>query len=121
MTDHHTEIVKRVMCSLEETTDPEELVAAYFDVDQDVVVQATKQNLEATGESVSAAVIAERVETELVEALRLPKGGAGGGLLPTLYVHRGWGRVGPGRGWGTLHDLSALTGCSLKPDHSTGL
>jgi len=89
MTDHRTEIVKRVMRSLEETTDPEELVAAYFDVDHDIVVQATQQTLEATGESVTQAVIAERVETELVEALRFPKGGAGGGLLPTLYVHRG--------------------------------
>jgi hypothetical protein len=37
MTDHRTEIDKRVMRSLEETTDPEELVSAYFDVDHDIV------------------------------------------------------------------------------------
>jgi hypothetical protein len=43
MTDHRTEIVKRVMRFLEETTDPEELVSAYFDVDHDMVVQATQQ------------------------------------------------------------------------------
>ena len=58
MLDHRAKIVKRVMRSLEETTDPDRLVA-------------------------------ERVEAELVEMLRFPKGGAGGGLLPTLYVHRG--------------------------------
>ncbi len=89
MTDHRTEIVKRVMRSLEETADPEALVTAYFDAEHDIVVEATRQTLEATGESVSEVMIAERVETELVEALRFPKGGAGGGLLPTLYVHRG--------------------------------
>ncbi len=70
MTDHRTEIVKRVMRSLEETTDPEELVAAYFDAERDIVVQATQQTLEATGESVSQAVIAERVETELSPSSR---------------------------------------------------
>jgi len=43
MTDHRTEIVKRVMRFLEETTDPEELVSAYFDVDHDMVVPATQQ------------------------------------------------------------------------------
>ncbi len=89
MTDHRTEIVKRVMRSLEETADPEALVTAYFDAEHDIVVEATQQTLEATGESVSEAMIAECVETELVEALRFPKGGTGGGLLPTLYVHRG--------------------------------
>lgn len=89
MTDHRTEIVKRVMRSLEDATDPRELVSAYFDADRDIVVQATQQTLEATGESLSEAMIAERVETELVEALRFPKDGAGGGLLPTLYIHRG--------------------------------
>ena len=89
MTDHRTEIVKRVMRSLEETNDPAELVTAYFDADTDIVVQATRQTLEATGEAPSEAMIVERVETELVEALRFPKGGAGGGLLPMLYVHRG--------------------------------
>ena len=89
ITDHRTEIVKQVMRSLEETTDPEELVSAYFDAEREIVVQVTQQTLEATGESPSRAVITERVEAELVEALRFPKGRAGGGLLPTLYVHRG--------------------------------
>ncbi len=89
MPDHRAEIVKRVMRSLEETTDPDQLVTAYFDAEHDIVVQATRETLEATGEFVSEAVIAERVEAELVEALRFPKGGAHGGLLPTLYVHRG--------------------------------
>ena len=89
MPDHHAEIVKRVMRSLEDTTDPDLLVTAYFDADHDIVVQATRETLEATDEFVSDAVIAERVEAELVEMLRFPKGGAGGGLLPTLYVNRG--------------------------------
>ena len=89
MSDHHAEIVKRVMRSLENTVDPEELVTAYFDAEHDVVVQATQQTLGATGEHVSQTVIAERVEAEMIEALRFPRGGAGGGLLPTLYVHRG--------------------------------
>ena len=88
MLDHRAEIVKRVMRSLEETTDPDQLVTAYFDAEHEIVVQATRETLEATDEFVSDAVIAERVEAELVEMLRFPKGGAGGGLLPTLYVHR---------------------------------
>ena len=89
MPDHRAEIVKRVMRSLEDTTDPDQLVSAYFDAEHEIVVQATRETLEATDEFVSDAVIAERVESELVEMLRFPKGGAGGGLLPTLYVHRG--------------------------------
>ncbi len=89
MPDHCAKIVKRVMRSLEETTDPDQLVTAYFDAEHDIVVQATRETLEATDEFVSDAVIAERVEAELVEMLRFPKGGAGVGLLPTLYVHRG--------------------------------
>ncbi len=89
MQDHHAEIVKRVMRSLEETTDPDKLVTAYFDAEHDIVVQATRETLEATDEFVSDAAIAERVEAELVEMLRFPKAGAGGGVVPTLYVHRG--------------------------------
>ena len=89
MPDHRAEIVRRVMRSLEETTDPDQLVAAYFDAEHDIVVEATRETLEATDEFVSDAVIAERVEAELVEMLRFPKGGAGGGILPTLYIHRG--------------------------------
>ena len=88
MPDHRAEIVKRVMRSLEDTTDPDQLVSAYFDAEHEIVVQATRETLEATDEFVSDAVIAERVESELVEMLRFPKGGAGAGLLPTLYVHR---------------------------------
>ncbi len=89
MPDHRAKIVKRVMRSLEEATDPDRLVTEYFDAEHDIAVQATRETLEATDEFVSDAVIAERVEAELVEMLRFPKGGAGGGLLPTLYVHRG--------------------------------
>lgn len=89
MLDHHAKIVKRVMRSLEDTTDPDRLVTDYFDAEHDIVVQATRETLEATDEVVSDAVIAERVEAELVEMLRFPQGRSGGGLLPTLYVHRG--------------------------------
>jgi len=88
MSDHRAEIVKRVMRSLEDTTDPDQLVNAYFDAEHDIVVQATRETLEATNDFLSEAVIAERVESELVEILRFPRGGAGGGLLPTLYAHR---------------------------------
>ena len=89
MLDHRAEIVKRVMCSLEDTTDPDQLLTAYFDAEHDIVVGAARETLEATDEFVSDAVIAERVEEALVEMLRFPTRGAGGGLLPTLYVHRG--------------------------------
>ena len=39
MSDHRAEIVKRVMRSLEDTTDPDQLVNAYFDAEHDIVVQ----------------------------------------------------------------------------------
>ena len=48
MPDHRAKIVKRVMRSLEEATDPDRLVTEYFDAEHDIVVQATRETLEAT-------------------------------------------------------------------------
>ena len=41
MPDHRAEIVKRVMRSLEETTDPDRLVTEYFDAEHGESVIAT--------------------------------------------------------------------------------
>ena len=48
MTDHHRQMVQRVIYALEEARDPDAMVWAYFDKDRDAVVQAAMQTLEAT-------------------------------------------------------------------------
>ena len=47
MPEHRAEIVKRVMRSLKDTTDPDQLVTAYFDAEHDIVVAAARETLEA--------------------------------------------------------------------------
>ena len=88
MGDHRTEIVKRVMHSLEETYDPDSLVWAYFDRDRDAVIEAAQQTLEATREDASRERVEAAVDRELIEALRFPTN-LRQGLLPRLYIRRG--------------------------------
>ena len=88
MSDHHHELVARVIHTLEETHDPDALVWTYFDQDRDAVIQAAIQTLEATREDPDPGKVARAVDRELVEGLRFPVNPPGG-LLPTLYVRRG--------------------------------
>ena len=88
MSDHHHQLVERVIHTLEETQDPDALVWAYFDEDRDAVIQAAVQTLEATREDADPGKVARAVDRELVEGLRVPANPPGG-LLPTLYVRRG--------------------------------
>lgn len=90
MTDHRSEIVKRVMHALDDTQDPDALVWAYFDADRQAVIEATRQTLEATRDDASEARVAEVVDQELLEALRFPVIHRGGsvGVVPWLIMHR---------------------------------
>lgn len=88
MTDHRSRIVQRVVHSLEEHRDPDSLVHEWFDAERDVVIEATRATLEATGEDPSTSKLSETVERELVEGLRYPAAPSRG-LLPWIYVHRG--------------------------------
>lgn len=88
MTEQRTDIIKRVVRSLEDTRDPERLVWAYFESDREALIQATRQTLEATREDASEAKIEDALERELIEALRYPNTPSRG-LLPRLWVHRG--------------------------------
>ena len=85
---HHHELVQRVIHSLEDSSDPDALVWAYFDEDRDAVIQAAVQTLEATREDADPARVARAVDKELIEGLRFPVN-APGGLLPSLYLRRG--------------------------------
>ena len=87
MTDHRSQIVKRVMHSLDETQDPDALVWAYFDEDRKAVIEATRQTLAATREDASEAKVAEVVDKELLELLRFPVTRSGG-LVPWMIMHR---------------------------------
>jgi len=80
-------LVKRVVHALDESQDPDALVWDYFDADRQVVIDATRQTLEATGETPDLVRIEETVDHELIEGLRLPAT-LPGGVLPWLYVHR---------------------------------
>jgi len=80
-------LVRRVVHALEETRDPESLVWSYFDEDRDVVIEATRQTLEATREEVSTEKVAAVVDRELIEALRFPVRPRGLGV--GLYLNRG--------------------------------
>ena len=71
MPEHRAEIVKRVMRSLEDTTDPDQLLTAYFDAEHDIVVGAARETLEATDEFVSDAGSGWRASSD---ALRAPWG-----------------------------------------------
>ena len=88
MSQHHHQLVERVIQSLEETRDPDALVWAYFDQDRDAVIQAAVQTLEATREDADPAKVARAVDRELVEGLRFPVSPPWG-LLSRLYVRRG--------------------------------
>ena len=88
MSDHHHQLVERVIHSLEETEDPDALVWAYFDQDRDAVIQAAVQTLEATREDADPAKVARTVDRELVEGLRFPASPRWG-ALSKLYVRRG--------------------------------
>ena len=85
---HHHELVQRVIHSLEDSSDPDALVWAYFDEDRDAVIQAAVQTLEATREDADPARVARAVDKELIEGLRFPPNPPGG-LLPALYLRRG--------------------------------
>jgi aromatic ring-cleaving dioxygenase len=87
MSNHRSQIVKRVMHALDETQDPEELVWAYFDADREAVIEATRQTLAATRDDTSQAKVAETVDRELLELLRFPVSRSGG-LMPWLIMHR---------------------------------
>ena len=87
MTEQRDQIVRRVVHALADDADPAELVREYFDADRSVVVEATRQTLEATGEDVPEERLAATVDRELIEALRLPPE-AGSGALPSLYLNR---------------------------------
>ena len=93
MTDHRSRIVQRVVHALEDTRDPDALVNAYFDAERDVMIEATRQTLEATREDVSDDRIAETLDRELMEALRYPAR-PDPGVLARLYVNRGRVAVG---------------------------
>lgn len=88
MSDHHHQLVERVIHALDESQDEESLVWAYFDADRDAVIQAAVQTLEATREDADPAKVARAVDRELVEGLRFPTDPPGG-LLPALYLRRG--------------------------------
>ena len=88
MSDHHHQLVERVIHSLEETEDPEALVWTYFDQDRDAVIQAAVQTLEATREDADPSRVARAVDKELIEGLRFPVNPRWG-LLQRLYVRRG--------------------------------
>ncbi|HKJ03026.1 MAG TPA: hypothetical protein VJ997_11245 [Longimicrobiales bacterium] len=88
MSDHHYELVQRVITSLEEGHDPDALVWSYFDEDRDAVIQAAVQTLEATREDADPARVARAVDKELIEGLRFPVNPPGG-VLPALYLRRG--------------------------------
>lgn len=87
MHEQRDQIVKRVVHALEQTHDPGELVRAYFDEDRDVVIEATRQTLEATREDVSSERVAAVVDKELIEALRFPVD-ARRGMSVALYLNR---------------------------------
>ena len=87
MTDHHRQLVQRVIHALEEDRDPDALVWAYFDQDRDAVVQAAMQTLEATRENADPVKVSRTLDKELIEGLRFPSPPPGG-ILPTLYVRR---------------------------------
>ena len=86
--DHRARIAERVVRSLDETRDSGSLVHDYFDADRDVLIEATRQTLEATREDASEARIADTLERELIDALRYPEPRRRG-LLPWLYLRRG--------------------------------
>ena len=88
MTDHRSQIVKRVMRSLEEAHDPETLVRAYFEDEREVLIEAARETLEATGEGTTYDKVSEAVDHELLEALRFPIDRRVG-ILPSLAIHRG--------------------------------
>lgn len=88
MTQQRDQIVKRVVQALDETRDPHQLVRAYFDEDREVVIEATRQTLEATRENISSERVAAAVDKELVEALRFPAR-RGSRALVSLYLNRG--------------------------------
>jgi len=88
LSDHHHQLVERVIHSLEETEDPDALVWTYFDQDRDAVIQAAVQTLEATREDADPAKVARTVDKELVEGLRFPVNPPWG-LLQKMYVRRG--------------------------------
>ena len=87
MSDHHHQLVERVIHSLEETEDPDALVWTYFDQDRDAVIQAAVQTLEATREDADPSKVARAVDRELVEGLRFPENPPWG-LLQKMYVRR---------------------------------
>ena len=88
MSDHHHQLVERVIHSLEETEDPDALVWTYFDQDRDAVIQAAVQTLEATREDADPSKVALAVDKELIEGLRFPANPPWG-TLQKLYVRRG--------------------------------
>ena len=88
MAEQRDQIVRRVVHALEETNEPGEIVRKYFDEDRDVVIEATRQTLEATREDVAPEKVAAAVDKELIEALRFPKDSKAG-VAVTLYLHRG--------------------------------
>jgi hypothetical protein len=88
VSDHHHQLVERVIHSLEETRDPDALVWTYFDEDRDAVSQAAVQTLEVTREDPDPAKVARAVDRELVEGLRFPMNPRGG-FLTSVYVRRG--------------------------------
>lgn len=72
MSEQRDQIVRRVVQALDETRNPDDLVRAYFDDDRAVVIEATRETLEATRERTSPEKVAAAVDRELIEALRLP-------------------------------------------------
>jgi len=88
MTDHRSQIVKRVMRSLEEVHDPESLVRAYFEDEREVLIEAARETIEATGEETTYEKVSEAVDHELLEALRFPTSRRVG-VLPLMAIHRG--------------------------------
>ena len=88
MSQHHHQLVERVIHALDETQDRDALVWSYFDQDRDAVIQAAMQTLEATREDPDAAKVSRAVDRELIEGLRFPQDPPGG-MLPALYLRRG--------------------------------
>ena len=87
MSQDRDKLVRRVVHALGESHDPDSLVWSYFDEDRDVVIEATRQTLEATREDVSAEKVAAVVDKELIDALRFPARRSD--LGTSLYIHRG--------------------------------
>jgi hypothetical protein len=87
VSDHHHQLVQRVVHALDDRQDPDALVWTYFDQDRDAVIQATLQTLEATREYADEAKVARAVDRELIEGLRFPSDPPRG-LLPLAYVQR---------------------------------